>query len=814
MTTAPLRHPVRFAVPAAPAEAERGFLRLGAPGLAVTSHGLERDGRPWVPVMAEFHYSRCPADEWAGELRKMRAGGVDIVASYVMWNHHEAAEGVYDWSGRRELRRFAQLAHEAGLAFYLRPGPWVHAEVRYGGLPDWLVERLGPAGALRSNDPGYLAAVTRFFGQIGAQLQGLGWGDGGPLIGLQLENEYDGRGPGRGAEHIAVLKRLAIEAGLVAPLYTVTGWPTLDIPPQEVVPVSGAYADGFWGGATGPQPPSGVFLFNVSRSIGEMGNVGGTAPEGLIDPAHYPFFLAEAGGGMHVSYHRRPVVTTDDVAACALVQLGSGANLYGYYMYHGGHNPGPGLHETQDTGYPNDVPEIDYDFHAPLGAYGQRRPSYGRLRTLHHLMAAFGPELAPLAPVLADGAPADPADRATLRTALRAAGDQGFLFVNNHVRHHPMPAFEGVQFTLQLADGRVHRVPSQPVTVASGGHFIWPIGQRLGAAVMRHATLQPLSRWDEGAAVTWVGFALPGLPVELCFEQAGLAELPVPAGWRREQQGGELWLQAPEGVAWPCVLPLVDAAGVRHRLVLLDRAQADAASRHHLAGRERLVLCPHGAVQIDAGTLQLDLPGEVPADVRIFPADDLGPAGAAAEAFWRPASPPAAAPAAIDVRLTVLQAGQQPPAPREGPFVAWRGRSVPRPPLPEAYAAGLVAQLGFSGPVPAEGRVMLEIDCVGDTAQLWCDGELVDDHFLDGEPWQVGIDRFVRRDAGPAARWPVLELRIVPADPGLPIFLEAAARAALDAAAPQRAAVRRLAVTPWRQARLQLVAGQGATWPA
>ena len=806
MTSTLPRHFIGFAVPAAPAAAERGFLRLGEPGLAVTSQGLERYGRPWQPVMAEFHYSRCPAGEWAAELRKLRAGGVDIVASYVMWNHHEAAEGVFDWSGQRDLRRFAQLAHEAGLLFYLRPGPWVHAEVRHGGLPDWLVEELDPRGALRSNDPAYLAHVHRFFGQIGAQLRGLAWRDGGPLVGLQLENEYDGRGPGRGAEHIAELKRLAIEAGLQVPLYTVTGWPTLDIPPQDVVPVSGAYADGFWGGSTGPQPPSGVFLFNTSRSIGEMGNVGGTSPEGLIDPAHYPFFLAEAGGGMHVSYHRRPVVTTDDVAACALVQLGSGANLYGYYMFHGGHNPGRGLQETQDTGYPNDVPEIDYDFHAPLGGYGQRRESYGRLRTLHHLMAAFGHEMATMSPVVAEGAPADPADRTTPRASLRGAGDAGFLFVNNHVRHHPMPAFDNVQFALRRADGCTQSVPSRPVAVDSGAYFVWPLGQRLGAAVMRHATAQPLTRWDEGGSVTWVGFALPGMPVELCFD--GVGDLSLPEGWRREDHDVDsVLLHAAAHAALPCVLTLGDSAGQRHRVVLLDRTQADAASRHRLAGRERLVLCEHGVVQLDADTLSLDLPGHAPAHVGIFPADDLGGAPDAVLSLGQPL-PEAPTPTA---RMTVLQAAQEPPAPREGPFVAWRGRSVPRPPLAEAYEAGMRVGIELDGAVPDQGRVMLDIGFIGDTAQLWADGVLVDDHFFDGEPWQVGVDRFVQRE-GAAARWPVLELRIVPIDPSLPIFLEDAARAALDSAAPLRAAVRWLSVTPWRSVRLQFEAGRGAQW--
>src|SRR6516225_6869367 len=244
---------------------ERDFLALGEGGtgpsgtLAVNNCCIERDGRPWMPVMGEFHYSRCPADEWADELHRMRAGGIDIVASYVFWNHHEAVEGRFDWSGRRDLGRFARLAQAAGLMFYLRPGPWVHAESRNGGLPDWLQAR-GDAGeiALRSNDSAYLAHVRRFYGEIGRQLSGLRWCDGGPLVGVQLENEYDGRGPDRGAEHIAELKSIALASGLRVPLWTVTGWPTLDIPPREVLPVSGAYPDGFWGGAIGPQPPSGV----------------------------------------------------------------------------------------------------------------------------------------------------------------------------------------------------------------------------------------------------------------------------------------------------------------------------------------------------------------------------------------------------------------------------------------------------------------------------------------------------------------------------------------------------------------------------
>src|SRR4051812_47803176 len=104
-----------------PVLVDRDFLALGDGGagpsgtLAVNSRCIERDGKPWLPVMGEFHYSRCPASEWADELRRMRSGGIDIVASYVFWNHHEAQERRYDWTGLRDLRNFVDRVHEAGL---------------------------------------------------------------------------------------------------------------------------------------------------------------------------------------------------------------------------------------------------------------------------------------------------------------------------------------------------------------------------------------------------------------------------------------------------------------------------------------------------------------------------------------------------------------------------------------------------------------------------------------------------------------------------------------------------------------------------
>src|SRR5688500_9403270 len=232
---------------AAPAPAETGFLRLGSnrspsgQTIDATSRYLQRDGQPWLPVMGEFHYSRYPEDRWEEEILKMKAAGVEIIASYVIWIHHEEEEGRFDWSGQRNLRRFVELAARHGLYSYPRIGPWSHAEVRNGGIPDWVLQRVGSAA--RSNDSTYLAAAQRFYAQIGEQLRGLLWKDGGPIIGIQLENEYNARGPGRGEEHILELKRMALGVGLDVPLYTVTGWDNTVLPPAEGLPVFGGYPD-------------------------------------------------------------------------------------------------------------------------------------------------------------------------------------------------------------------------------------------------------------------------------------------------------------------------------------------------------------------------------------------------------------------------------------------------------------------------------------------------------------------------------------------------------------------------------------------
>ena len=118
------------------------------------SEYLTCNARPILPIMGEFHFSRYPEEEWKTALKKMQQGGVDIVATYVFWIHHEEAEGEWDFSGRRNLKAFLSCCQETGMKVWLRIGPWAHGECRNGGFPDWLVEKEKRVKlSLRTDDP-------------------------------------------------------------------------------------------------------------------------------------------------------------------------------------------------------------------------------------------------------------------------------------------------------------------------------------------------------------------------------------------------------------------------------------------------------------------------------------------------------------------------------------------------------------------------------------------------------------------------------------------------------------------------------------
>jgi len=514
-----------------PPPAGTGYFKLGSnknPAgheLSVNSRGLLLDGQPIFPVMGEIHYSRVPAAEWRAELLKMKAGGVDIVATYVFWIHHEEVEGQWDWTGQRDLKHFLQVCQEVGMKVIVRCGPWCHGEVRNGGFPDWV--QAHKDWKLRSTDPNFLAATKVLYEQIAGQLKGETWQEGGPVIGVQVDNEFGGS-----PDYLMALKKLIIAAGVDVPYYIKTGWPPLKtpVPLGELLPLFGSYPDGFWTRSLKPMEGETWqrFTFQIVRTDTGIGNDTLRMEPGAdtAGTEKYPHLTCEIGGGMPASYHRRINYDPRDVEANVLTQLGGGGSLLGYYMYHGGQNPEGRLSTLQEstaTGYANDLPVKSYDFNAPIGEFGQLNPQYYWLRRLHLFLHGFGAPLAQMPPTLPDLRPKDKTDFTTVRWDVRSDGNSGYIFVNNYQRLQPLPPKPDVQFKIELPGGE-QLVPQNPVTVPADVFFFWPFNLDLGGAKLLYATAQPVCRDGN----TFYFAETPGVKPEFVFAGDTLAEQAAP----------------------------------------------------------------------------------------------------------------------------------------------------------------------------------------------------------------------------------------------------------------------------------------------
>lgn len=492
--------------------------------LEVDSISLLMNDKRWLPVMGEFHFSRYNPTEWRTELLKMKMGGVDIISMYVFWIHHEEIEGEWNWQEARNLRQFISLCSELNLHTVVRCGPWCHGECRNGGLPDWLLRK--PCET-RSNDAMYLHYSKLLYSQIELQLHGLLWKDNGPVIGIQCENEYSGP-----AEHLLALKQIAMEVGLDVPLYTRTGWPELStpMPHGEFAPLYGGYPDGFWDRSLSQMPPGYAdnFLFRSTRNDASVATdqLGLRDPIAELENEQNPYFACEIGGGMMPSYHRRIRIAPQDIEALALAKLGSGNNLQGYYMYHGGTNPEgklSTLQESQATGYWNDLPVKNYDFQAPLGEFGQVRPHYHSLRKLHLFIRDWNEELAAMKPAFPENPPKDGQNLDTLRWAVRTDGASGFLFVNNYQRLTNMQCKQGVQFQIETSMGLL-AIPNRDMNVPANCSFVLPFNLNIEDAELIFATAQLLCRITTGSTTTVLFSEIEGVPAEFHFTKSSVSK--------------------------------------------------------------------------------------------------------------------------------------------------------------------------------------------------------------------------------------------------------------------------------------------------
>lgn len=720
---------------AGPKPVQRDHLDLGgsAPGggkIAVNSYFIEKDGQPFFPIVGEFHYCRYPAAYWEESLQKIKAGGVNVVATYIFWNLHERTEGQFDWSGDLDLRRFVEIAGRCGLSVIVRIGPFGHGEMRNGGLPDWIY---GRDFEVRSNDAGYLGYVDKLYTAISRQLGGLFYKEGGPIIGIQLENEFQhsaapweinypgapkeytvadrdigvthggvsvseiqNKNSGYGSDHMANLKLIAKRHGLEAPIYTATGWGNASIVPKGSIPVTAAYPYPFW---TPKAEPSPFYLFKDIHAKPDYLPVS-------YEPELYPSIPAELGAGIEPIYSRRPYVPEESIEPMIVRVLGSGSNGIGYYMYHGGATPVFDRFYNEEA---SGVPKINYDYQSPLGQYGQVREHFRTLRLLHLFLGSYGRKLAPLPSVLPKtNAEITAGNTDTLRFAARAAEGAGFLFLLNFQDHAQTQDLGPLR--LQINDGR------QTLAVPSTGTFvlkrdacaILPINLDLDGVRLQTATVQPLSIRRVDGRNHFVFFSIDGLLPELVFAGGDITALQ---NCRGERAGT---VTRVVGEAGACFSFAVDGKPV---LVIPRRLALDAAERED----GRLLFA--GATLLAGGEKETVLSaGKSEVDVAVYPALAAQPGIAGATLETIPAPSPTMS--AFRVKFKPIT------------FAA-KVRQITQ----KKYA------VSFSGDLKGLNDVFMRVNYLGDTGMAFVEGKMIDDHFYFGRPWDIGLKRFIGRRA-------------------------------------------------------------------
>lgn len=703
----------------APPRPAEGILFLGTntgPGrdtITADSCCLYRNGKPWLGAMGEIHYSRVTPERWLESLQKMKAGGLTVIASYVFWIHHEEQEGQFDWTGCRNLRGFAQACQQADIPLVVRLGPWCHGEVRNGGLPDWILNK---GFEPRSNDPAYLRYARRLYEEIAAQLKGLLWKDGGPVIGVQIENEYAGPG-----EHLMELYRIAREVGIDVPIYTRTGWPSPATPVEfgKIFPLYGAYAEGFWDRALDFMPGTywKAFAFETMRTDVQIGfdQLGEREEKDDADTPQYPYLTCELGGGMEMSYHRRVLIQPYDIYAVALTKLGSGSNLPGYYMYHGGTNPTgklTTLHETQATRYWNDVPEISYDFQAPLGQFGQVREHFHLLRRLHLFLNDFGPRLARMRPYLPSRRPREKSDIHTLRWSVRTDGQSGFLFINNYQRGTHMPAKSAVTLEVKLAEKTVR---FDDLAIPADTSLILPFNLTLSPEVTLHqATAQPLC--CVGNACFF--FQIPGLR----------SDFHVNGQWYRDVS--------------PSLHPFATVHG--KEFYLLD----NATSLRAYVINQQLILSDGLIVSTETGP-QLETTALTPNDVHTYQ-----------DGHWssKQLNSPLQPPPTIQARKLRNPIGSR--------AVPIGSQKVAEAPSEEAYQQGALWTIDLP---PLPPHTLLRVHYLGDVARAYANGRCINDSFFCGRPFDIEVTAEIRE----------VEIRVLPWVDDAPIYVDGSIRSQL-----------------------------------
>lgn len=350
-----------FVVPASAAPAKHEF--------AIGAENFTIDGNKLVIRCGEMHFARIPPEYWRHRLKMAKAMGLNTVCAYFFWNFHEWEEGKFEWTGWRDAAEFCKIAQEEGLWVIVRPGPYACAEWEMGGLPWWLVKHDGIG--LRSRDPKFLVPATRYLKEVARVLAPLQVTNGGPILMVQVENEYGSFG--KDAEYMGLLRQALIDGGIKVPLFACNP--------------AGAIGSGFREDlfqVVNFSPGAAAKSFEALRKFQKTGP--------LMNGEFYPAWFDMWGRSHRVSNVNSFVGDLESML--------KHDQSFSIYMAHGGTSFG--LWAGADRPFSPDTSSYDYD--APISEAGWAAPGkYERVRELfskHLLPGETLPDVPPANPVI------------------------------------------------------------------------------------------------------------------------------------------------------------------------------------------------------------------------------------------------------------------------------------------------------------------------------------------------------------------------------------------------------------------------------
>lgn len=310
---------------------------------------FELDGKPFQIISGAIHSSRVPRAYWRDRFRKARAMGLNTVETYVFWNLHEASPGVFDFAGQNDIAEFIREAQQEGLFVILRPGPYVCAEWEFGGYPAWLLHQ--PGMEARSGNPAFIADVTRWFHRLGQELAPLQSANGGPILAVQVENEYGSFGSDHA--YMEQIHRILLDSGFdKAMLYTADGADEL---PNGSLPELPAVINFGTGDAKREFAKLAKLRPNAPRMCGEYW-------DGWFD--HY-------GDKHHTASGQKEAEEIE-----WMLKQGYSVNLY---MFHGGTSFG-WMNGANSDGHNYEPDTTSYDYDAPVSEDGELSPKFNLIR--------------------------------------------------------------------------------------------------------------------------------------------------------------------------------------------------------------------------------------------------------------------------------------------------------------------------------------------------------------------------------------------------------------------------------------------------